>query len=195
MKTIKFLVAAVMMVCSTVSMAQDQQSKKPEFNREQYMQMMWQKKTQRLMLTSEQADKLAPVYKEYVAEMIQLRAKCGAKKGGCKPGECKAMTEAEKDKCLKERLDNQRKRADIQEKYYNKFRKIANADQSRKLLQLNCPKHGKCGKMKGKHGKKNFKKGGRRQFCKQGMQFKHGQRAMQPRQPKVDGVTTATPQK
>ena len=122
-----------------------------------------------LMLSDEQAEKFAVTYREYAAELDKLFLKNAPKKE-FEPG--KELTDKDLDKLAKARFEGMKDLANLQLKYYDKFRKDLSARQVEKVLQLQAPcgpkrfdpqapaekpccgKHDgkKCGKHDCKHG-------------------------------------------
>lgn len=78
--------------------------------------------TTQLKLTSEESAAFWPVYNEYQAEIDQHRKS----KKGKKPKQInsEAMSEGEIDALIKERFSHQRETIDIEERYYDKFKKV-----------------------------------------------------------------------
>ena len=117
-----------------------------------------------LYLSDEQAEQFAVVYRAYAAELDKLFAKGAPKKG--EPG--KELTDKELDGLAKQRFESMKTLADVQAKYYDKFRKTLSARQVEKVLQFPAPCGpqgfgGKpcCGKHDGKHAcKQEGKHGG-----------------------------------
>lgn len=215
MKSMKFLLAAVMLSVCSVSMAQKpgENGGHCPMNPEKAMEMRWQKVAKKLMLSDKQAEKVKVIYTDYMKEMMALnpmptgKPECGTdckkgegKQGDCKkaegkPGDCckkaegkkeegkpddcckkgegkKEMTEAEVTQNMKQKFANQRKRIDIQEKYFEKFSKELNPRQAKYLVNsCKMPKPGKMNK-----GGKGMKRG--HQFNMQGQCPKAGQPGM-----------------
>ena len=123
--------------------------------------------TNELMLSDQQAEKFAVTYREYAAKLDELFEKNVAS-GKFEKG--KVLTDAELDKLAKQRFEGLKDLADLQSKYYDKFRKDLSARQVEKVLQLPAPCGQKafegkpcCGKHDGKHdGKKCGKHDGPR---------------------------------
>ncbi|MBR7154215.1 MAG: hypothetical protein IKD12_02770 [Paludibacteraceae bacterium] len=95
-----------------------------------------------------------------------------------KPEPGKDLTEAEMDELAKKRFKGMKDLAELQEKYYAKFRKDLSARQVEKVLRLNEPFGHKpcCGKFEGKgcgkhEGKKGF--GPKPEGCKQRGEIKN----------------------
>ena len=115
--------------------------------------------TNELMLSDKQAEKFAVTYREYSAKLDELFQK----NKPAKFEQGKEFSDAELDKLAKQRFEGFKNLADLQSKYYDKFRKDLSARQVEKVLRFDesfgpkpcCGKHdGKCqGKCDGKkHG-------------------------------------------
>ena len=92
--------------------------------------------TNELMLSDEQAEKFAVTYREYAGKLKEIFEK-GAPKEKCEPG--KELTDKELDKLAKERFEGFKELANLQSKYYDKFRKDLSARQVGKVLRLDAP--------------------------------------------------------
>jgi len=123
--------------------------------------------THELMLSDQQAEKFAATYREYAAKLDELFQKHAPVQ--FEPG--KELTDEDLDKLAKQRFTGFKELANLQEKYYAKFRKDLSARQVAKVLIFNesfgpqpdafGPKPfpgqpgGKCaGKCHGQHGGK-----------------------------------------
>ena len=102
-----------------------------------------------LMLSDEQAAKFEVTYREYAGKLDELFQK-RAPKEDFQPG--KELTDKDLDKFAKDRLEGQKDFAELQLKFYDKFRKDLSARQVEKVLRLNEPFGPKpcCGKPDGK---------------------------------------------
>jgi len=110
--------------------------------------------TNELMLSDQQAEKFAVTYREYAAKLDELFQKNMPAK--FEPG--KVLTDAELDKLAKQRFEGFKNLADLQSKFYDKFRKNLSARQVEKVLRFDEPFGPKpcCGKHEGKcDGKKH----------------------------------------
>lgn len=105
--------------------------------------------TKELMLSDQQAEKFAVIYREYAGKMDELFEK-NMEQFKFEPG--KELTDKELDKLAKQRFNGMKDLADLQSKYYNKFRKELSARQVEKVFRFNEPFGGKpcCGKHDGK---------------------------------------------
>ena len=124
--------------------------------------------TNELMLSDQQAEKFAVTYREYAAKLDELFEQNVAS-GKCEKG--KVLTDAELDKLAKQRFEGLKKLADLQSKFYDKFRKDLSARQVEKVLQFKEPCGGPkpcCGKHEFQQGPKQFDKQGPMPFDKQG---------------------------
>ena len=159
MKTrlLSFMIVAALSVSSFNVLAQnpEQPSKEkrmkerptPEQMMERHMLMM----EKNLMMDDATAAKFKPLYQEYINAMKECNPKASkeAKKG--------SLTDAEIEKNIQDRLDAKIKKAEVQKKYFNEFKKILNAKQLVKVFNsgkknhmkpcMKCGKDMKCGKM------------------------------------------------
>ena len=115
------------------------------------MEFVIKRLTHELMLSDEQAEKFAVTYREYSAEQDKLFEK-NCPKEGCKPG--KELSDKDLDKLAKARIEGLKELADLQSKFYDKFRKDLSARQVERVLRLNelfgqKPCCDKCGKHEG----------------------------------------------
>lgn len=103
--------------------------------------------TNELMLSDQQAEKFAVTYREYAAKLDELFQKNVPAK--FEPG--KVPTDAELDQLAKQRFEGFKNLADLQSKYYDKFRKDLSARQVEKVLKFDEPFGPKpcCGKHEG----------------------------------------------
>lgn len=91
--------------------------------------------TNELMLSDKQAEKFAVTYREYAAKLDELFQK----NAPAKPEPGKELTDEELDKMAKQRFQGFKNLAELQEKYYAKFRKDLSARQVAKVLIFNEP--------------------------------------------------------
>lgn len=135
-----------------------------KISKEERVELDIKRFTNELMLSDQQAVKFAVTYREYAAKLDELFQKNVPAK--CEPG--KELTDADLDKLAKQRFEGFKALADLQAKYYDKFRKDLSARQVEKVLRFDeqfgpkpcCGKHEgpkfdgkKCDK---KHGPKHF---------------------------------------
>ena len=130
-----------------------------KFTKEERVEFDIKRLTNELMLSDKQAEKFAVTYREYAAKLDELFQKNALAK--FEPG--KVLSDAELDKLAKQRFEGFKALADLQVKYYDKFRKDLSARQVEKVLRFDEPFGHKpcCGKHEGKHeGKCDSKKHG-----------------------------------
>ena len=113
---------------------------------------------QQLMLNDKQATKFADIYTEYLKALENERPKLDAKPG--KKGE--RISDNDMQKMQKDRLEFQKKRAEINAKYYNRLSDVLNVQQLEKVFfqpqlmrkgMCKMPRQGK-GFAKGKPGER-----------------------------------------
>jgi len=137
MKKMIFLIA--MAITATMPMmAQQQQNvqKKQKETRqrlspEQMQQMRIKHLINDLALDDATAAKFTEIYKDYSKEMGNIRKSYHAK--GDKK---KELTDAEIDAQTKTRFQQSRKIIDVREKYYERFRKVLTARQTKKIFDM-----------------------------------------------------------
>lgn len=122
-----------------------------QFTKEELVEFDIKRLTNELMLSDKQAEKFAATYREYVKELDKLFEK-NAPKEEFEPG--KELTDKDLDKLAKARFEGFKELANLQSKYYDKFRKDLSARQVEKVLRLREPLEskpccGKCGKHEG----------------------------------------------
>ena len=168
MKT-KFILLAMFIAVSAVSVAQDKKDGK--ISKEQRMEMRAAKVQADLMLDDAAAAKFAPLYKAYMQELAACRPQL--ERG-------KDLTDEQVMKNLQARMDSELKVAEIKKAYLGKFAKILNAKQLQKLFKKdngfkkdgdkkfwNKERKGKGKAVKGKNGKcKDGKKDCKKDDCK-----------------------------
>lgn len=147
-KLIILAISAILVVNVSAQEQKTECSKGKKFSKEERVEFDIKRLSQELMLSDQQAEKFAVTYREYAAKCDELFSKKDAKK--FEPG--KEMTDKELDKLAKARFDRMKEFANLQSKFYDKFRKDLSARQVAKVLHLNefGPKQGCCGKC-GKH--------------------------------------------
>jgi len=101
--------------------------------------------THELMLSDQQAAKFAVTFREYNAEMGKVFEKRVPKKE-LEPGQ--ALTDKDLDKMAKNQFELKKDIANLQSKYYTKFRKDLSARQVRKVIRVDEPC---CGDKPGHH--------------------------------------------
>ena len=122
-----------------------------QFSKEERVAFDIKRLTNELMLSDKQAEKFAVTFREYSAEMEKFFEK-NAPKADFEPG--KELSDKDLDKLAKARFEGFKELANLQSKYYDKFRKDLSARQVEKVLRLNEPFDpqpccGKCGKNEG----------------------------------------------
>ena len=135
-----------------------------KISKEERVELDIKRFTNELMLSDQQVAKFAVTYREYVAKLDELFQKNAPAKW--EPG--KELTDADLDKLAKQRFEGFKALADLQAKYYDKFRKDLSARQVEKVLRFEEPFGLKpcCGKHEGPKfdGKKCDKKHGPKHF-------------------------------
>ncbi len=148
----KIVILAISAILAVNISAQEQKKEQfagKQLSKEEKVELKIQHLTQELMLSDQQAEKFAAT----------LFSKKDKKKGE----QGKELSDAELDQLAKQRFEEMKKFADLQAKYYDKFRKDLSARQVERVLHLNepfgkpcCGKGFKpgdkpCGKQCGKH--------------------------------------------
>lgn len=163
MKMKKMFVVALMAIFVSGSLyAQNPEKKqKPEISTETQAK----KKAVQLMLDDATTAKFIPLYQEYLDAMKANRESMRTVNGDERKerGGENQLTDEELDKMITSRFECQQKRLDIQQKYYNKFKKILTVRQAEKLFKFGQP--GIPGHMshkmqkpgKNAHAKKSFR--------------------------------------
>ena len=135
MKRILMALTVVMFLGNGETFAQntkdDIQNKKAD--KTEWMNRHCQRMAAQLSLDDATTTKFTPIYKDYLQEVRS----CHKRKAACSTkSDC---TDAERLNCIENHFDNRQKMLDIQEKYYNKLKKVLNA---RQLQTIFChPKH------------------------------------------------------
>ena len=143
MKKLMILAISAILVANVSAQEQKQACKK--LSKEDLVEFDIRRFTNELLLSDEQAAKFAVTYREYADELDKLLRK-NVEKKEFEPG--KELTDKEIDAQAKQRFQNFKALADIQLKYYDKFRKDLSARQTEKVLQFKEPFRDKpcCGK-------------------------------------------------
>ena len=151
MKKIVILAISAIFVAniSAQEMKQHGQCEGKKFSKEEKVELDIKRFTNELMLSDQQAEKFAATYREYAAKLDELFQK--NKPAKLEPG--KVPTDAELDQLAKNRFEGFKALADLQSKYYDKFRKDLSARQVEKVMRFDEPFGPKpcCGKACGKH--------------------------------------------
>ena len=129
-----------------------QESKKECFeakklSKEERVEFDIKRLTDELMLSDQQAEKFAVTYREYAAKLDEQFQKNG--QAIFETG--KVLTDSELDQRAKQRFEGFKNLAELQSKYYDKFRKDLTARQVEKVLRFDAPfgpKHC-CGRHEG----------------------------------------------
>jgi hypothetical protein len=187
-KKIIILAISAILVANVSAQEQKKECKGKQFTKEERVEFEIRRFTNELMLSDRQAEKFAVIYREYSDEMGKIFEK-NAPKENLEPG--KELTEKELDQLAKARFEGLRELANLQSKYYDKFRKDLSARQVEKVLRLNEPFGpkpccGKCGKHEGQRPEGQRFEGpgpqapGPGNFDQRGPQHKHGPRPEGP---------------
>lgn len=118
-----------------------------KFSKEEKVELDIKRFTNELMLSDQQAEKFAVTYREYAAKLDELFE--ANKPAKFEPG--KELTDADLDKLAKQRFEGFKALADLQAKFYDKFRKDLSARQVERVLRFDEPFGPKpcCGKHEG----------------------------------------------
>ena len=173
-------ISAILVANVSAQEAKKECCKGKQLSKEERVEFDIKRLTHELMLSDEQVAKFAVTYREYAGKLDELFQK-NAPKEKFEPG--KELSDKELDKLAKARFEGFKDLADLQSKFYDKFRKDLSARQVEKVLQLQAPFGPKqfgdkpcCGKHEGKHdGKKDCKHEG-----KQCGHHGHGPQGPQP---------------
>lgn len=147
MKRIMILAISAMLVANVCAQDPTQKdSTAKQQTKEERVEQDIMRLTHELMLSDKQAEKFAVTFREFVAARDQIFEK-NAKAPDAEAR--KKLSEKELDQLAKERFNGMKEWANLQSKYYDKFRKNLSARQVEKVLLLNepfdpkpCP--GKC---------------------------------------------------
>ena len=107
-------------------------NKGKEMTKEERIESDIKRFTYQLFLSDKQAEKFAVTYREYATKLDELREKCKELKD-----KSREMSDAELEKAIKERFAIKKNVIELQEKYYDKFRKDLNPRQVEQVLR--CP--------------------------------------------------------
>ena len=144
----KFVILAISAIfVANISAQEMKQEKCKGFNPAQKVEFEIKRLTNELMLSDQQAEKFAVTYREYAAKLDEQFQK--NKPAKVEPG--KVLTDAELDQMAKQRFESFKALAELQSKYYDKFRKDLSARQVEKVLKFDEPFGPKpcCGKHEG----------------------------------------------
>lgn len=184
MKKLIILAISAILVANVSAQEAKRECQGKQLTKEDRVEMDIKRFTNELMLSDKQAEKFAVTFREYSAKMDELFEKGKPEK--FEAG--KELTDEELDKLAKNRFEGQKKFAELQEKFYAKFRKDLSARQVAKVLRLEpCGKQApfEIGKFEGKCPGKFEGKG---QGKCDGKQCKHDH----PHGPRPDARTEAS---
>jgi len=137
MKKIVILAISAILVANVS--AQELKHEKHEgkkLNKQERVEFDIKRLTHELMLSDQQAEKFAVTYREYAKELDKLFER-NAPKRNFEPG--KEPSDKELDILAKQRFEGYKALADLQSRYYDKFRKDLSARQVEKVLRLDEP--------------------------------------------------------
>lgn len=144
------LAISAILVANVSAQEVNQDSKAGKPSKEERLELDIKRLSNELMLSDKQAEKFAVTYREYAAEVDRL-LQLNAPKDELEPD--KQLTDKELDMLAKRRFENVKELANVQLKFYDRFRKNLSARQVAKVMQFNDPFACKscCGKHDGKH--------------------------------------------
>lgn len=116
------LLSILLLAFGLSGFAQPPEDQIPENKREEIEAMKVAFLTRRMELTREESQTFWPVYNEYQDELDAHRK--SGKKMNKRHRTVSDPTEAELDQIIEERLNHERSRIDIEEKYYGEFKKV-----------------------------------------------------------------------
>lgn len=142
-----FVLAISAIFVANVSAQEFKKCEGKQFSKEEKVEFEIKRFTNELMLSDQQAEKFAVTYREYAAKLDELFQKNVPAK--FEPG--KVLTDAELDQLAKQRFEGFKNLAELQAKFYDKFRKNLSARQVEKVLRFEKPFDPKpcCGKPEG----------------------------------------------
>lgn len=136
MKTMYVCLAFAMSVLALS--AQTPENQRKQLTPEQRVEQQVERMEKQLLLDDETAAKFAPLYKEYIEALAQCRP--AAPKEKIKPRQEKLTDEAI-DQRMQARFELQKKRLDVKETYYKKFKEILTMRQVEKIFAPQPKKH------------------------------------------------------
>ena len=166
----KIVILAMSAILAANVSAQEQQRKEffpaeKQLSKEERVEADIRRFTFELMLSDKQIEKFAATYREYAAKLDELFEK-NVKDGKCEKG--KVLTDEELDKLAKKRFEGLKELADVQAKFYDKFRNDLSARQVERVMRFNeqcCHRH--CGERQCERpGEQHGNKYGQKQFDK-----------------------------
>ena len=131
----KIVILAISAILAVNISAQEQKKEQfagKQLSKEEKVDFQIKHLSRELMLSDQQAEKFAVTFREYAAE----KEKLFSKKAKEKFEQGKELTDAELDQLAKQRFEGMKKFADLQAKFYDKFRKDLSARQVEKILQF-----------------------------------------------------------
>ena len=148
MKKIVILAISAIFVANTSAQEfKPGQCEGKKISKEEKVEFDIKRLTNELMLSDQQAEKFAVLYREYAAKLNELFE--ANKPAKFEPG--KVLSDAELDQLAKQRFEGFKALADLQSGYYDKFRENLSARQVEKVLRFDEPFGPKpcCGKHQG----------------------------------------------
>jgi len=134
MKNIKTItVLTLVLLFSATTFGQEEKSKRP--SREKVKAMKIGYITEKLSLTSEEAQKFWPVYNEFEAKMNELRKKRKAAHKNFKAD--KELSDAETEKMVDSHIMAEQKELDIKKEYHSKYKAVLPIKKVAKLYRAN----------------------------------------------------------
>lgn len=146
MKT-RIMFMAIMVAFTSFATAQEKKGGK-KLTPEQRTEFRVRKMQKRLGLDGAEAEKFAPLYKEYLEAKSECRP--AVERG-------RDLTDEQIKSNIEARMDARQKALDVEKKYYKKLSKVLNARQLQKVFGENGPGFGKSGDKKFVPGKKDGK--------------------------------------
>ena len=137
----KIIVLALSAILVANISAQEQRKEAIRPSKEERVEFEIERLTNELLLSDQQAEKFATLYREYAGKLDEIFKN----QEKIKPEEVKPLTDEQLDKRAKQRFENTKAIANVQAKYYDKFRKDLSARQVEKVMRLEkpcCEKHG-----------------------------------------------------
>ena len=128
MKTVLTMVLITFMSCGMLS-AQNTQTRQRsrDINTEELMQKRIERMQKSLLLDEKEAEKFAPLYKEYLKNLRTNMPTCPVR-------ERKDLTDEQKEQMRQYRLDCKQKMDEAKKTYYPKFKEFLNDAQLEKLF-------------------------------------------------------------
>ena len=148
MKKIIVLAISAILVANVSAQEQKKECKGKHFNKAERVEFDIKRLSHELMLSDEQAEKFAVTYREYSTEVDKIFEK-NAPKGEVEQG--KELSDKDLDKLANARFEDFKELANVQSKFYDKFRKDLSARQVGKVMRFDAPFENRqcCGKGEG----------------------------------------------